>query len=236
MKRSTVALIAAFCLALGVAGAAAGQEIQVGATTTPLVAPTCPADAQGSACTIVLARTTAVETIRDGVGNPTVVKQSGVISAFSVGISQISTDAATQKQYVSSLNTSFGGPPEVQLTVLRAIGRPNAQTRQVVAQSPVFSVANYLGQVVEFPLVAPIPVVRGEVVALTVPTWAPVLSIELPTSKFAYRQARSSGCTTGTTVSFAQSNLAALETYGCRYSGTRVEYTATEITTPTPSS
>lgn len=236
MKRSTAASIAALGLALGIAGAAAGQDIQVGATTTPLVAPTCPADAQGSHCTIVLARTTAVETIRDGKQNPTIVRHAGVIASFSVGVSQINSDPATQKQYVTSLDNAFGGDPSVQLTVLRTVGRMNSQRRQVVAQSPVISLAQYLGQVVEFPLTQPIPVVRGEIIALTVPTWAPVLSIELPTSKFAYRQARRNNCTQAATVDFSQGKIGDFATYGCSYIGTRVEYTANEITSPTPSS
>ena len=51
----------------------------------------------------------------------------------------------------------------------------------------------YLGYVVQFPLATPIPVVPGEVVALTVPTWAPVLTYNLST-KIAYRQSRTANC------------------------------------------
>ncbi len=40
-----------------------------------------------------------------------------------------------------------------------------------------------------------LPVKAGEVIALTVPTWAPVLSYNLSTSKFSYRQSRRANCT-----------------------------------------
>ena len=78
--------------------------------------------------------------------------------------------------------------------MLKKVGKSTAWTWQVVAQSPVVDVQPYLGQVAQFPLAASIPVVRGEAIALTTPTWAPVLSIDLATNHFAYRQSRARNC------------------------------------------
>jgi len=65
-----------------------GGETQLGQTTTPLVAPTCPANVSSSNCTIILTRVTAIETMRDGIAYPTRVKKAGVITSFTVGLSQ----------------------------------------------------------------------------------------------------------------------------------------------------
>src|SRR5438552_1893574 len=78
---------------------------------------------------------------------------------------------------------------------------------------------------------APLAVQRGDVVGLTVPTWAPVLSIQLPSSKFAYRQGRSTNCGNPPATNQAQA-VKQTATYKCNYAGTRVEYSATEITSP----
>ena len=72
----------------------------------------------------------------------------------------------------------------------------------------------------------------GEVVALTVPTWAPVLTFDLTATQFSYRQSRRAKCTAAPTSVQAQTAIGAGAHYGCSYAGTRVEYSATEITTP----
>ncbi len=92
----------------------------------------------------------------------------------------------------------------------------------------------FLGQVVQFPLATSIPIRRGDTIGLTTPTWAPVLSIMLPTKKFAYRQSRKTGCNNPPGISQAQLTIGQTAPYGCDYPGTRVEYTATEITNPVP--
>ena len=101
----------------------------------------------------------------------------------------------------------------------------------VVGQSAVIHLQPYLGQVVQIPLPESLPVKAGDVVGLTTPTWAPVLSIQLPSSKFAYRQGRSTNCTTPPTTNQAQA-VKQTAAYKCNYAGTRVEYSATEITSP----
>jgi hypothetical protein len=237
MKRVVTALAAMLGATALVPGIASAANIQVGVTSTPLLAPTCPADAQGNSCRIVLTQVTAYETLRDGVSNPDIVKHSGEISAFSLGLSSTTTVTTKDISYLSKL---YGGPPEAQLTILRSVGTAAGRVFRVAAQSPVFKLQSEFGQVAEFPLVAPLPVVRGEMLAVTVPTWAPVLSFELDTTKFSYVQSRSPVATTTATSScnnpikanLAQIILGQLSNYSCRFPGTRVEYSALEITTP----
>ncbi|HEX3805011.1 MAG TPA: hypothetical protein VHV75_19455 [Solirubrobacteraceae bacterium] len=236
MKRVVTALAAMLGAAAMVPAAASAADIQIGVTATPLVSPICPSDATGNACRIVLTQVTAYETLRDGVTNPTTIKQSGEISSFTLGLTGTATITAAD---ISYLDKTYGGPPEAQLTVLRPTGTAANPTFRVAAQSPVFKLRPELGQVAEFPLVASLPVVRGEILGLTVPTWAPVLSFELDTTKFSYAQSRTkqttssgSSCNATAAANLAQITIGALSNYSCTYPGTRVEYSALEITTP----
>lgn len=232
MKRSLLATAGAVALC-GLLPAAADATItELGATTSPLVAPACPKGVPPSQCTIILTRATALETIRDNIAYPSKVKQAGRIVAFTVGLSALSTNASTALSDTKFLDKTYGGDAQIGITVLKPVGKKNAWTWSVVAQSPLVDVQPYLGQVVQFPLTTTIPVVRGETIALTTPTWAPVLSIDLSTSHFAYRQSRSRNCNSPPSTSQAQVTIGQSSTYSCDYPGTRVEYSATEVTNP----
>jgi hypothetical protein len=236
MKRVASALAATFVVAIIVPAVASAADIPVGVTKSPLVSPTCPAGVAPDDCTIVLTQVTAFETLRDGVKNPTAIKQSGVIASFSVGLA--GTNTITSKD-ITGLDKLYGGSPEVQLTVLRPTGTILSPTYRVAAQSAVYDIQSQLGAVAEIPLISPMPVVRGEILALTVPTWAPVLSFDLSTSAFSYRQSRKqtttssgSSCNKSAGANLAQATIGELSSYSCNYLGTRVEYSALEITTP----
>lgn len=234
MKRSLLALAGAVALGVALPASAAAATVEVGVSTTPLVAPSCPKGVSPSQCTIILTRATALETIRDNTAYPSTVKQAGRIVAFTVGLSSLSTNATTAQKDIKFLDTTYGGDAQVQLTVLKLVGKANLRNWQVVESSPLVDVQSYLGQVVQFPLTTSLPVTRGETIALTTPTWAPVLSIDLPTAHFAYRQSRSRNCNNPPSTSQAQTQVGQSTRYVCDYPGTRVEYSATEITNPVP--
>ena len=243
--------MAAACVAaVSLPAVASAADVQVGVTTSPLVSPTCPANAQGANCTILLTQVTAYETLRDGVSNPDTVKQAGVISSFTLGLA--GTDLITPA-IIAAKDAQYGGPPEAQLTALVPTGTPTNPSFRVAAQTAVVKLRSELGKVAEFPLLTPLPVVRGEILALTVPTWAPVLSIEQDKTKFSYAQSRTqtmvtvkvktstgaivnkreSSCFTAGTINFAQIVVGELSGYSCAYPGNRIEYSALEVTTPT---
>jgi hypothetical protein len=232
MKRSFTLIAAVFALGAALAPAsAAASVIELGATSTPLVAPSCPAGVSPADCKIILTQVTALETIRDGVAYPTTVKKAGSIVAFTIGLSRLASDAATAKGDIHFLDQTYGGTTRAAITVLRPSGPKKNRQYSVVGESPVFHLQPYLGQVVQFPLLTSLPVLKGDVVGLTIPTWAPVLSIQLPSSKFAYRQSRARNCGNPPSTTQAQ-NVKQVGTYKCDYPGTRVEYSATEVTTP----
>jgi uncharacterized RmlC-like cupin family protein len=219
--------------AVAIPAVALATQIELGATHSPLVSPVCPTGVSSAQCTIILTRVTALETLRDGVAYPTKVKKAGRITAFTVGLSQLSSNKATRKSYIHYLDTTYGGTTRLAITVLRPGGGAKTQFRwQAVAESAIYHVEPYLGSVVQIPLDTTLEVKPGDVIALTTPTWAPVLTINVAGKKFAYRQSRSANCGRPPASSQAQLTTNQTASYACDYPGTRVEYSATEVTYP----
>jgi hypothetical protein len=233
------AALTAAALAL-IPAAASAQIIELGKTPTPVSAPVCPKGVAPSKCFIILTRTTAIQTISDAIKYPITATKDGWIVAFTVGLSSLSSSATTERNFLHTLNNAYGGPPALALTVLKAAPH---NTYTVAAQSQTFHVTPFLGQVLQEPLALPptftqftaLPIKRGEVIALTVPTWAPVLEYNLSTTKFSYRQSRRANCVNAAANETAQTTVGESQQYKCNYTGTRVEYTATEVVnTPYP--
>ena len=216
-------------------GAAAAQTVQLGQTATPLSAPSCPKKTSLANCNIVLTRTTAVQVTSDAVINPMRVNQQGWIVSFTVGLSRLVPKAKERATIIKGLDARYGGAPELALSVLEP---EPGNTYKLVAQSGVYGVTPFLGRLLQQPMSVPprfttftaLPVYRGDVVALTVPTWAPVLSLDLPRGRFSYRQSRRANCNHPAATQTAQTHVGGTGTYGCYYAGTRLEYGATEIT------
>ena len=233
MRRPSWKVIAAVgAVIVAVPAIAIANVSELGQTKTALVAPSCPPTVPSSACTIILTRVTALETVRDGVAYPTKVKASGRIVAFSVGLSELSSKAATRQSYIHYLDQAYGGTTQVSITVVRAVGKKKEFRWETIGVSPLYHVEAYLGHVIQIPLDSSIEVKPGDVVALTTPTWAPVLSINVDSKQFAYRQSRSKNCNNPPSQNQAQLTPGVTTAYVCNYPGTRVEYSVTEVTYP----
>jgi hypothetical protein len=246
MKRSSLLMAATAVAAMVLAASASAAVIELGATSTPIISYTCPSTVAPANCTIVLTRVTALPTISDGLSYPTKVKKSGRIVGFTVGLSKLSSNRATAKSFIHSLDVTYGGTTQAAVTVLRPVGPTRQRRFKVVAVSEVVHLQPYLGQVVQIPLLTSLPVRGGDVVGLSTPTWVPVLQINVNDTKFAYRQSRSANCNNPPKTSQAQLRIGQTARYGCDYApdsscprsqhhlcGTRVEFSATEITNPT---
>jgi hypothetical protein len=179
-----------------------------------------------------------------GTAYPTTAPHKGRIVAFTVTPASVTaadingTKATKTTPALPGLNATYGGPSEVAITVLRPsttstkVG-PGDRFYKVIAESPLFKLQPYFGHLVQFVLAQSLPVSQGDIVALTVPTWAPLLSVNLTKSQFGWRASRTTGCT-NYTVQTAQLLVGNSTQYRCYFSATRVDYTATEITLPVP--
>ena len=193
--------------------------------TTGATGPTGPvASCPGSPCEVV-SETTGMQ-VKDGkYSAPMTIPRNGTIVAWKITLS-----LPTPSQ-IAFFNKNEGGPSEAGIAILKNTKKLDYQ---LVAESPLVQLEPYFGETAQFALATTIPVQKGERIALTVPTWAPVLSFDLAPKSFAYRQSRKANCTHPASAIQAQLTIGASATYKCNYAGTRVEYTATEITSPTP--
>ncbi|MEH3055307.1 MAG: hypothetical protein PGN13_15105 [Patulibacter minatonensis] len=131
--------------------------------------PGCPGFAADD-CRIVLARQTAFQVKVGTTKAITTVPSDGHIVAWTLPIAGVS--AANVKKG----NSNYGGAPMVSLVVLAPLGK---SVFKVVSKGPMVDVTKYLGTTPTFALPTAIPVKKGQVVGLTVPTWAPILQLGL---------------------------------------------------------
>ena len=213
----SIGALAALIALVASAGAAttARTTIVLGQTGNP-PNPSCP----GLPCQAV-GSVTGFQINNGQLKLPFNVPREGKITAWTLTLAQ-----PTPKQR-SFFNTFFGTPPEARLAILRRVPRTNPPRYSLQRQGAVKVLSPYLGQTVKFG--ASLPVERGDIVGLTVPTWAPAFAQGLPANN-AWRASRAPGkCTNSTDVRQGQpqTRVGRRATYGCRYNTARLLYTAT---------
>jgi hypothetical protein len=216
-----MAILASIGLALLVPAAAPATLTEVGVipATTPATVPSCPA----TPC-LAVSRTTGFQVKVGAVHNPLSAPRSGTVVAWTIALGKPN---ATQIKF---FNANEGGPAEAGIAVLRPQRSPGL-TYKLVAQSPPVKLEPYFGKTAQFPLETTIPVKKGDVVALTVPSWAPALALGFggDTSWRASRPRK--GCTS-TSSQTTDTVIGAPVQYFCLYQTARLTYSATLISTP----
>ena len=129
----------------------------------------------------------------------------------------------------SFFNGFFGTPPEARLAILRRVPGTNPPRYNLRAQGSIHVLSPYLGQTVKFG--ASLKVEKGDIVGLTVPTWAPAFAQGLPPTTPGGPAANPANASTPPTSARAnpRQKVGKRATYGCRYSTARLLYTATVV-------
>jgi hypothetical protein len=219
MYRRLRTLACALGAVLLVAPAAAQAKIiEVGQTATPNP-PSCP----GSPCQAV-SRTTAYQVKVGADRKSFVVPAAGRIVAWSI---TLGNPGAKQRKFFED---ALGGAAKAGITVLRP-GKRLMHT--VTGQGPQETLTPYFGQTVQFPLPTTLVVRKGDVIALTVSTWAPALALGLGNDS-SWRASRPAKKCGDTMTQTAQLRTATTTQYRCLYQTARVTYSATLVTTPVP--
>lgn len=218
MKRILLGL-AAFACALGVAAPTASARIyELGESTVPVTS-SCP-----DSC-FVVTRTTALQVNTNGRTYPTTVPRAGRMVALTLQLGSL-----TERQ-IRFFNRSYGGTPRVALTVLTQTARQRAKRFYTVkAQSEIFRITPWLGRTVQFPFERSLEVEKGDILALTVPTWAPALAVNLDKTN-GWRASRTGRCDDYASQT-AQQIVGDEAQYKCLYQTAKVTYTATMISEP----
>ena len=101
---------------------------------------------------------------------------------------------------------------------------------RLIKQSDRFWLDRYFGSKPTFVFDEPIPVKEGNWIAITVPTWAPLLATNLATTNW-WRSSRPRGsCEPPRSLEqFAMEDLREVNKFGCTYHGARLLYSVTYV-------
>jgi hypothetical protein len=152
------------------------------------------------------------------------VPRKGTIVAWTI---MLGKPNASQIKF---FNENEGGPASAAIAILAPQHKPNL-TYKLVAQSPVVQLQPYFGKTAQFPLASTLNVTKGEIIALTVPTWAPSLALGF-TNATSWRASRQKGKCSETGSLTAQTQIGVPVQYYCLYQMARLTYSATLISTP----
>lgn len=221
MRRISTAILASLLLALLLPAGSPATLTEVGVlgATSPATVPSCP----GSPC-LAVSRTTGFQVKVGKLHNPLSVPRTGTIVAWTVMLGKPNT---TQ---INFFNANEGGVAEAGIAILRPQPKPNL-TYKLIAQSPLVKLQPYFGETAQFPLETTLAVKKGDIVALTVPSWAPVLALGFGKDT-SWRASRSKSQCTSTSTQTAHTQVGAAVQYFCLYQTARLTYSATLISTP----
>ena len=211
-----IAAAGALLAALVCATPASARIVEIGASAAEAT-PTCP-----STPCLAVSRTTGYQAKVVDSREAYVVPAAGRIVAWTIGL------GSPDERQIQFFEDNYG-EASAGLTVLR---RGKRLYHRVMAQTPIMQLQSYFGQKVQFPLDRSIPVKKGYVVALTVPTWAPALT-QLLEDGSSWRASRAKNRCDDTDTQTAQTRVDQRTQYRCLYKA-RLTYSATLITTPKP--
>ena len=235
MACALIALVAA--ISPGAADSAPAQVVVLGKTaTTP--PPSCPGKIVNNVEVVpcrVEGHVTGFQAIAGGVAKPYEAPFDGKIVAWSITLARPSkADTDTTTNEVSFFDEFLGGPSQARIGVLRPVEDSNPPKYTLVRQSPIEILNPYFGSSVIFALERPLTILRGQTVALTIPTWAPMFAFNVSDEE-TWRGSRLSGhCSSKEDIQggHPQQGVGKTKIYGCYYSNARLLYTATLVKKP----
>ena len=225
MRNKLHVAIVTIVAVLVVAGVAVGHVSELGTTLDQNTA-ACPDNCQA------IGQVSGFQ-IQQGTRKlPYRLRSYGKVVAFTVKLGN------PNDSQVTFFNRLFGGPPQIELTVLKPYVAPKGQPKQpnkyiLAGASPLFDLQNYLGSEPTFALPRPLTIKPGYIVGITVPTWAPAFAVNLG-DDMQWRSSRDPKACDDVRQNAAQDIRGSARTYGCVYKTARLLYTVTYIPDPKP--
>jgi len=219
MRKTPLAIAAVLATTIAMPALAVAALFEVG--TLPgenaMPDPACPA----KPC-LAISRTTGYQVKVGDARDPHVVKEDGRIVAWTIKL------ARPGKKQIEFFKKNLGGDSTAQLTVLRP---GNKLYARVLAQGDPVALEPYFGQTAQFALRKSIPVKKGNVIGLSVPTWAPALAIN-QAGTVSWRASRPKGACNDFSKPTAQTTTANITRFFCLYRTARLTYSATVVSDP----
>jgi hypothetical protein len=173
MMKRFLLLTSAFAAACAVLAPAASARIIELGSVADAASLNCPGTTE-SPCVAAVRMTGYQGRASGGPKNPYYIRRDGLLVSFTVQL------AKPTAEEVNFFNNNFGTPSTARISVLRrGDTRRTRLDHRLVGQSERFSLDRYFGSKPTFVFQRPIPVKKGNWIALTVPTWAPLLSTNL---------------------------------------------------------
>ena len=178
---------------------------------------------------------TGFQAIAGGVPRPYEVPFDGKIVAWSITLAKPSTvESPTTSNEVSFFDEFLGSPSQARIGVLRPVEDSKPPKYTLVRQSPLEVLNPYFGTTPIFALERPLTVLKGQIVALTIPTWAPMFAFNVEDDNTWRGSRLPEKCASKEDIQEGnpQQGVGKVKTYGCYYSNARLLYTATLVQKP----
>jgi hypothetical protein len=230
---------AALCAALlgvAVVSTAGAKSAQVLGHTKHSPPPACQPKKPRNTCEAV-GRVTGFPLVADGKKRPFNVHKSGHLVAWAIDVAK---PTKPESNTLGGLFKSdqFGKAPTARLSIIKQQKHKHRSYR-LVRQSPVVNLSRTLGGKELFTLNKPLKVRKGQIVALTYPTWAPNFAfngISTHDNKWRGSRSKKEGCAPKSSDSKVvarwirrtkpQTKVGSKRAYGCDYTGARLLYWA----------
>jgi hypothetical protein len=205
------------------------------ATTPP---PSCPGKIVNGIEVIpcrVEGHVSGFQAMAGGVEQPYEAPFDGKIVAWSITLARPSRkETKTTADEVGFFDEFLGAPSEARIGVLRPVEGSKPPQFVLARQSPIEILNHYFGSRVVFALEHPLTILRGQVVALTVPTWAPMFAFNVSGENTWRGSRKPKHCSSRPDIQggHPQQGVGKTKTYGCYYSNARLLYTATLVKKP----
>jgi len=188
---------------------------------------TCPKPARD--CQAV-GRLTGFQARATGKRNPFVVRKAGQLVAWSVDLT--ARPKPSQRKFFGKLygHDPFGNSASARIAVLK---KKKGKKYRLKSHSPAMELTEYIGEKPIFTLGRTLRVAKGDIVALTLPTWISSFAVGLPTRENYWRASRAGNACEVGTEGKARKNLrnsrpqekeGSTRSYGCVYRGARLLY------------
>lgn len=224
MRGFLVAIGTITVAALALPGVAQGTLSELGLTTEQLAqkTPTQPPPSCPGAPCLAVSRTTGFQVKVGPERSVVTVPRDGSIVAWTITLGN------PGKKQIAFFDSNEGGPASAGIAVLRG---GHKLTFRLLAQSPIVALQPYFGMTAQFALATSIPVKKGNILGLTVPTWAPALALGFG-NDVSWRASRPKAKCSDTTTQTTHTATGTVVQYICLYRTARLTYGATLVSTP----
>jgi len=178
---------------------------------------------------------TGFQAIAGGVPRPFEAPFEGKVVAWSITLAKPSTEETpTTSNEVAFFNEFLGTPSEGRIGILRPVEGSKPPKYTLVRQSPLEVLNPYFGSTPVFALEHPLTVLKGQIVALTIPTWAPMFAFNVESDNTWRGSRLPEHCSSKEDIQGGnpQQGVGKTKSYGCYYSNARLLYTATLVKKP----